>query len=421
MQQWLVTDISIILPCVTLTVMLAFFVLTDAYIGRDHRRVMLIICALMLTLIAQNYSDMLLQGRYVNTSLRTAVSVIGYILRPVILTLFCHVVNRKGRFRLAWALTAVNGAVYLTAFFSPLTFWINESNRYHGGPLKYTCHIVSAILLFYLLFLSVRKFRTAGARNNWVPLLAVFLIVGSVVMDNNVAKTEQPVTFLTMAIVLSGSFYYVWLHLQFVRTHERELLAGQRVQIMLSQIKPHFLYNALGAIEELCDSDPPKAKEATVKFSEYLRGNMNAISAEGMIPFERELSHTKMYLELEKLRFEDALRIMYDIGCTDFSIPALTLEPIVENAVRHGVRAKPDGRGTVAIATEETENDYQVIVTDDGPGFDPDAIPNDGQPHVGIRNVRDRLETVCGGSLQIESEHGRGMKTIIRIPKKKEG
>ena len=229
MPQWLVTDVSIILPSVTLTVMLAFFALTDAYIGRDHRKVLLIICALMLCLIAQNYCDMLLQGRFENISLRTVVSVIGYILRPVILALFCYVVNPKGRFYFAWTLVAVNGAVYLTAFFSHLTFWISESNRFREGPLRYTCHAVSAMLLFYLLFLSVRKFRSAGARNNWVPLLAAFLIVGSVVMDNLTGKSEQPVAFLTMAIVLSGSFYYVWLHLQFVRTRERELLAGQRV------------------------------------------------------------------------------------------------------------------------------------------------------------------------------------------------
>ena len=132
MPQWLVTEISIILPCVTLTVMLAFFALTDAYIGREHRRVLLIVCALMLGLIAQNYSDMLLQGRYVNIPLRMAVSIIGYILRPMILVLFCHVVNPGGRFRAAWTLVAVNGAVYLTAVFSRLTFWINEENHYHS-------------------------------------------------------------------------------------------------------------------------------------------------------------------------------------------------------------------------------------------------------------------------------------------------
>ena len=93
----------------------------------------------------------------------------------------------------------------------------------------------------------------------------------------------------------------------------------------------------------------------------------------------------------------------------------------MENAVRHGVRAKPDGRGTVAIATVETQNDDLVIVTDDGAGFDPDTVPDDGQPHVGIRNVRDRLKSVCGGSLVIESAPSQGTKAIICIPKSREG
>ena len=101
MTQELISDLSVILPSVLLTVMLALFVLTDTYIGKDHRRVLLIVCALILGLIAQNCSDMLLQGRYVNIPLRMAVSIIGYILRPIILVLFCHVVNPRGRFRTA--------------------------------------------------------------------------------------------------------------------------------------------------------------------------------------------------------------------------------------------------------------------------------------------------------------------------------
>ena len=119
MTQELISDLSVILPSVLLTVMLALFVLTDTYIGKDHRRVLLIVCALILGLIAQNCSDMLLQGRYVNIPLRMAVSIIGYILRPIILVLFCHVVNPRGRFRTAWALTAVNGIIYLTSGFFP--------------------------------------------------------------------------------------------------------------------------------------------------------------------------------------------------------------------------------------------------------------------------------------------------------------
>ena len=105
MTQELVSELSVVLPSVLLTVMLAFFVMTDTYIGRDHRSVLLVVCALIFSLIAQNYADMLLQGRYVNIPLRMAVSIIGYILRPTILVLFCHVVDPRGRFRAAWALS----------------------------------------------------------------------------------------------------------------------------------------------------------------------------------------------------------------------------------------------------------------------------------------------------------------------------
>ena len=163
MTQELVSDLSVLLPSVLLTVMLAFFVLTDTYIGKGHRRVLLIVCTLIFGLIVQNYSDMLLQGRYVNIPLRMAVSIIGYIMRPMILVLFCHVLNPRGRFRPAWALTAVNGIIYLTASFSYLTFWFNEANHYQAGPLRYTCHVISALLLFNLLFLSIRRFGTTGA------------------------------------------------------------------------------------------------------------------------------------------------------------------------------------------------------------------------------------------------------------------
>ena len=123
-----------------------------------------------------------------------------------------------------------------------------------------------------------------------------------------------------------------------------------------------------------------------------------------------------LYLDLEQIRFEDALRIEYDISCRDFRIPTLTLEPIAENAVRHGIREKADGCGNVLIATKEYEDRYEVSVRDDGPGFDPAAVPADGS-HVGLQNVRERLQTVCGGSLKIDSVIGSGTDVTIILPK----
>jgi LytS/YehU family sensor histidine kinase len=186
---------------------------------------------------------------------------------------------------------------------------------------------------------------------------------------------------------------------------------------MLSQIKPHFLHNALTLIIDLCDTAPQKAKEATVEFSRYLRGNMESIDRTGPISFEKELEHTKLYLDIEQMRFAGDLRVRYDIACTGFSLPALTVEPLAENAVRHGVREKPDGRGTVVIATRETPDGYEITVTDDGPGFDPDRLPEDGQMHVGIANVRERLRQIVDGSLEYRSAPGEGTAAIIRIPK----
>lgn len=149
---------------------------------------------------------------------------------------------------------------------------------------------------------------------------------------------------------------------------QSELLKS-RVTIMISQIQPHFLYNSLTSIAQLCEKDPKRAKTATIDFANYLRGNMNSIKDEHPVPFETELSHLKTYLSLEKMRFGDDLNIVYDIGVTDFTIPSLTVQPLVENAVKHGVGMKEDG-GTVTISTKEYDDRYKVVVSDDGVGFD---------------------------------------------------
>ena len=413
MTQELVSDLSVILPSALLMVMLALFVMADTYISKDNRRVLLIVCAMILGLIAQNYTDMLLQSRYVNIPLRMAVSILGYILRPMILVLFCYVVNPGGRFRAAWALTAVNGVIYLTAVFSRLTFWINEANSYQAGPLRYTCHVISAILLFYLLFLSVKRFRTAGMRNNWVPLISVLLIIGSIILDSTVGKSLQPVTFLTIVVVLSSSFYYVWLHLQFVHTHEQELQAGQRIQIMKTQIQPHFLFNTLNTIRAVYTMNPPLADQTLEKFSKYLRQNLDAMEQPDLIPFSREMEHTRLYADIEMLRFPQ-IHMEYRIEDEDFDLPALSVQPLVENAIRHGVRGREDG--IVSVSSRRDESGHVVEIQDNGTGFDPNAPKVPGETHIGIENVRSRLEQLCGGTLTIESETGKGTTVTLRIP-----
>ena len=406
-----------VIPTVVLLVALLLAVRLDAYLSRERRRTMFIIIVLVFSLILQNILDNRLSVVGAYNALRVPVAVYGYAVRPVILALFLYIVQPGRRYRVAWALVILNAAVYLTAFFSDIAFHFTVVGHFKGGPLRQTCTVVSALLFAYLFYLTLWRFRPRERKESWIPILVTLIIAGAVVMDFTVIFDEPPISFLTMAIAISCVFYYVWLHLQFVREHEEALVTGQRVQQMLSQIKPHFLHNALTLIIDLCDTAPQKAKEATVKFSRYLRGNMESIDRTGPISFEKELEHTKLYLDIEQMRFAGDLQVRYDIACTGFSLPALTVEPLAENAVRHGVREKPDGRGTVVIATRETPDGYEITVTDDGPGFDPDRLPEDGQMHVGIANVRERLRQIVDGSLEYRSAPGEGTAAIIRIPK----
>lgn len=193
-------------------------------------------------------------------------------------------------------------------------------------------------------------------------------------------------------------------------------LQESQISIMLSQIQPHFLYNTLNSIYQLCETNPMRARSLVNSFAEYLRNNLSTLEETGLISFETELSHVKTYLDIEKVRFEDTLEIEYDIKCVDFSLPVLTVQPIVENAVKHGT-SKKRGGGKVVISTEEDAESYIVKVADTGCGFDPNKPKNDGKMHVGIDNVRQRLSNACSGSLTIESELGAGTLATIRIPK----
>lgn len=200
---------------------------------------------------------------------------------------------------------------------------------------------------------------------------------------------------------------------------QNEKLTEQQMQIMISQIQPHFLYNTLTSVYHLCDINTELAQKTIQDFSAYLRGNMDGIKSVAPIPFEKELSHTKTYLDIELLRFSDILRIEYDIQETDFLIPALTLQPLVENAVKYGIRSREDG-GTVCISTKKENGKIYVSVQDDGMGFDPNKKDSDGRSHIGIENTRRRLQLMMNADLIICSKIGTGTTATIILEEKNE-
>ena len=392
---------------------LVLFIFSDPYSFRKKRRDMLIISVLVFTLLL---SDMLESHFELNDMVfaRTVASVYGYCFRPIVLLLFLRILDDTEQYRWLWIVVGINTVLYCTAFFSGITFQIDAANHFYRGPLGFTCHIVSG--LFILIHL-----REALKRENprvRIPLLICLGMLIAAMAADLIVPSRGPVCYVTITMLsVCLIFYFIGLHLQLADEHAQAMMNEQRIKILISQIQPHFLFNTLSTIQALCRIDPPKASEVTGKFGTYLRASIDSLNQDVLIPFSKELEHTKTFAEIESIRFP-SIQMKYDIRDRDFLIPALTVQPMVENAIRHGVRSR--AQGMVQVETYQDGSDHVVVIRDNGKGFDVSSLQEMPGDHIGIQNVRDRLQMLCGGSISIESRIGEGTEVTFRIPESEE-
>lgn len=191
-------------------------------------------------------------------------------------------------------------------------------------------------------------------------------------------------------------------------------LLKSNATLMLSQIKPHFIYNTLTTIQSMIKLNPEQAYHTTGIFASYLRSNISAIDSFDPVPLSKELENVRSYADIEQIRFGEKLQVIYDIQSCAFSLPPLTIQPLVENAIKHGIR-KRSGKGAVTISTFEDEDHYYATVADNGVGFSPDKTDN--PMSVGLKNIEYRLRTISNGRLEIDSRPGEGTTMRIIIPK----
>ena len=379
---------------------------------------MFAIIVLLYCLIFQNCAEYFLQSQTEDIQpyiikLRIMTSFLGYAIRPTVILLFCCIVSPERRHRVGWILIGTNIAVDSTAFFWRICFTIDENNHYQGGPLSQYCFFVSIYLLIYLFYLTVVEYASKHIISIWIPVLSEIFIVLSVFLDDYWDSSYAIFTFLTVAMVGTCFLYYIWLHLQFVSEHENDMKAQQRIQIMMSQIQPHFMYNTLATIQALCLSDPQKAFDTTALFSAYLRDNIDSLSKPDLIPVHKELQHTKIYTDIEMTRFPN-LKVEYAAEDSGFFLPALTIQPLVENAIRHGALQREEA--VVKVTISDVKGYHKITITDNGVGFDTEKVNLTYSDHIGIRNVRERIEKMCGGSLDIKSVVGEGTTVTLSIP-----
>jgi len=294
-------------------------------------------------------------------------------------------------------------------------FTVSKDGVYHRTDY-YILSMIPAAASFAIIIYSIYK-HGMTARDRAIVLSYISFPMFGVGFQSAVygLSIMIPCTLLAMILIYNN----IHLTRKKVLAETEVDLQKKNVALMVSQIQPHFLYNTLTTISNLCRKDPEEAEEVTVMFSQYLRANLDSLKKTEPVPFMMELQHVKIYLELEKKRFKDKVNFEFDIKEQNFLVPSLGLQPIAENCVKHGICEK-DEPGTIKISSEKCEEGVKVIIEDDGVGFDP-SVPkkDDGRTHVGMSNVKDRLYEMCNATMTVESSPGNGCKTTIIFPQKR--
>lgn len=338
-----------------------------------------------------------------------------YILTPfAAVALFIQLRNKKIFERIVLVILCGNAAFQIITAFTGGMTKIDSTNHYSHGPL-YPIYMAIYLILIVLIIIGFINYGRNFRRQNKFSLYAimVFILSGILVQE----FTESYVR--TAYLVISIGLVLLYIHNSaFYQIRIDDELKEKDYQIMMSQIKPHFLFNSLTVIREIYQENLEAGNDAIINFSRFLRYSLDALGKDRMIDFSEELDNTKRYLELQQLRFGDRLQVSYDIECTDFKLPTLSFQPLVENAVSYGARKQIDGKGRITIRTREYDDRYELSVIDNGPGFVPEDVPKrTDRVHIGISNIKERLKLTGCGELKINSILGVETTATLIFPK----
>ncbi|MBQ7161723.1 MAG: histidine kinase [Clostridia bacterium] len=421
---------SVALACIVLSL---FGILQSAFgtrVDKNSGRHFIFFFSVLLIFASADLATLLIQGKP-GRELRIVLSMTSYfeycspsLLAYIVSHYLLSIVDAKHelkKLRVTMIVMVFVHNLFITVSqYTGMIYQVNSLNVVNIGKLYSLAYVMNAAMLIIDFVLLVRR-RGMLSKSEKI-VFGIFMTVPSVAIILRIFAVKDGV-IIVGAMALTAFVMYVFTLSDQTERYNRQQQQNSKlkIDIMLSQIQPHFLYNSLLVIRQICLSDPTKAASAIDDFAKYLRHNMDSITENAPIPFETELKHVRQYVQLQQLRFEDDLDVRYDIECSDFRIPTLTLQPLVENAIRYGVRKSEDGRGTVTVRTREYDDRYEVSVIDDGPGFVPESVPQDKEnASLGLRNVRERLEMTCGGELVIDSVIGEGTNATIVLPRNEE-
>ena len=354
------------------------------------------------------------------SDIRYWMTIIKYLISPTILMMQIMVLEENKVLR--WLLMIPNLISALAVTVGPsvtgltvLSF--SEEYYFVEGPLRAFPFCVAMIYLTVLVIASLRYFYdVTSGYNSIIMYLAVSTVISCMLeyfgIVCGIVKYVQIIDiylyYFFLNFVYQSRIREDSLEKELALTHKELELSNTNVRLLQNQISPHFIYNALFIIKALIWTDQKKASDAVDDFSLYIRRNIEAMRSNQLIKFSEELEHIKAFLNIENVDDETGLVVEYDIGEYDFQIPPLTVEPLVENAVIHGIGTLESG-AVITISSRKTDGGYMICVEDNGVGFDVENT----KLGVGLENAKTRLELQCGGKLEISSRPGCTKATVF--------
>lgn len=387
-------------------------------LDRWSKRYFITLFSLLLLYVIAMFADAIIYKDPKMAAVENVIYITEYLffsmltLMPILLLLHrcSESIKNSVLFRTVVALWIIFLLIMVFSQFTDFIYYTEENNRYYRGP-GYVLLLIPLIVIIILNIAAVFRRHKKLSKKFFIGLLVYLFTMTVAVVMHMLIAVDMMVVFGIALCALTMFGFIISDNMEQYMRQQREI-AHQRSSVMVLQMRPHFIYNTMMGIYYLCDQDPAKAKQVTLDFTSYLRKNFTAIASEEMIPFNDELEHTRAYLAVEQAQFEDSLFVSFDTPHTMFRVPPLTLQPIVENAVKHGMNESCDPIH-ISVVTRQTDLSSEIIVNDDGPGFKP---TDDDEPHIALNNIRQRLELMCGGTLEIAPREGGGTSVKVTIP-----
>ena len=295
--------------------------------------------------------------------------------------------------------------VVLNAFIH-IFFKYNADGVYERGPVYFLSQMNPLVIIPIDIVLVLTQKRMKLKTRLALLLYALFPIAAIILQ-----LFVYGISYIEYASVIGMITVYINVYVE-----KNKELVDQNKALMVSQINPQFISNTINMITDLCDTNPVEAKLVSKEFVNCVQRNLSSLDQDATIPFSQELWHVESYLKIEQSRLGSNLIVQMDTPDRNFLIPPLSLQIIVENAVKSGVEASRK-MGTVWITTKETKDEFLVSVEDSGFGFDVSEINDDMAEHTGLRYVRNRVREYCRGDVIIKSVIGKGTTIDIKIPK----